>query len=157
MSIRHIDNASSFEVDLSWLANVLDRTKVALEFTRVVDVRLVDEAEISDLNRRFRNIDESTDVLTFPSGLADPLPLGDIAICVPYAQSQADCRGVDLNTELAALLVHGCLHLLGYDDETDCDRTEMQRKMNEVGTKLGIPIDAEWTSVLHQTHESGEE
>lgn len=157
MSIEHLENASDQSVDLDQLSSVLERVKVELNIRRIIAVRLVNEAEIIDLNSRFRNLSESTDVLTFPSGLDDPLPLGDIAICVPYAIRQSEVRGVDVNNELAALLIHGILHLLGYDDETDSDRHNMQQKMNEVGEKLGILIDAEWTSVLHQADEIGQE
>jgi probable rRNA maturation factor len=154
MSTCPIENASQESVDTEGLWNVLRQTKLVLHIKRTVDVRLVDDQEMTDLNGRFRNVAESTDVLTFPSGLDDPLPLGDIAICVPYAIRQAQLREVGLNNELAALLIHGCLHLVGYDDIEDKDRRDMQSKMNEVGSKLGIPIDAEWTSVLHQVETS---
>lgn len=157
MTFGPLQNATELEVDLSGLAAVLESTKTYLGITRPVSVRLVDHEEMTDLNRRFRNLSESTDVLTFPSGLDDPLPIGDIAICVPYAQDQADLRRVLLGNELSALLIHGCLHLIGFDDIEDDDRKAMQAKMNEIGNKLGIPIDAEWTSVLHQAYESGQD
>ena len=153
MSIESLENATDIEVDLDWLASTLDSTKALLGVARPIAVRLVDSHEMEALNTRFRNVPESTDVLTFPSGLDDPLPLGDIAICVPYAADQAHLRGVTLDIEFAALLIHGCLHLIGYDDIEDSDRKAMQVKMNELGDKLGIPIDAEWTSVLHQAQE----
>ncbi len=74
------------------------------------------------LNRRYRRKDRSTDVLSFPA--AAPL-LGDIAISVPYAGRQARRRGEPVSREIDRLLVHGYLHLLGYDHETD--RGEMLR------------------------------
>ena len=82
-----------------------------------------------------------------------PFPLGDIAISIPYAQRQALLRGVSLADELTALIVHGVLHLVGYDDETEADKLRMQQRMNEVGEMIGTPIDAFWTSVLHQNGE----
>lgn len=150
MSTCPIENASSQSIDIEGLGKVLIQTKQVLDIDRAVNIRLVDDREMTDLNSRFRNVPESTDVLTFPSGLETPLPLGDIAICVPYAIRQAELRKVELNNELAALLIHGCLHLVGFDDIEDEDRQAMQTKMNEVGQKIGIQIDAEWTSVLHQ-------
>ena len=153
MSSESFENATDTEVNLDRLASTLDSTKAILGVNRPIAVRLIDSHEMADLNARFRNVPESTDVLTFPSGLDDPLPLGDIAICVPYALAQAEMRGATLADELAALMIHGCLHLVGYDDIDDEDRKAMQFKMNELGEKLGIPIDAEWTSVLHQAQE----
>ncbi|MBS1700893.1 MAG: rRNA maturation RNase YbeY [Armatimonadetes bacterium] len=154
MSFEPIHNATNTTVDLASLERTLVATKELLGISRPIAVRLMDDAEMIDLNTRFRQVESSTDVLTFPSGLADPLPLGDIAICVPYGEAQAALRGVSLDDELSALLVHGCLHLVGYDDVEDEDKAAMQAKMNEIGEKLGIPIDAEWTSVLHQAHDS---
>jgi probable rRNA maturation factor len=153
MSQSPIENATDVHVDLENLATVYQSIAKALQMTRPIAVRLVDSAEMVQLNTSFRQCPENTDVLTFPSGLDDPLPLGDIAICVPYAIDQANLRKVPLENELIALLVHGCLHIVGYDDITDEDRTEMQHKMNEVGATIGIPIDGEWTSILHQDHE----
>ena len=148
-----LQNATSVAIDLENLHTTLEKTCQVLNIRRPIAVRFVDSDEMIHLNTGFRAVPEDTDVLTFPSGLDDPLPLGDIAICVPYAIDQAKLRHVDLTNELTALMVHGCLHLIGYDDLTDKDRTEMQRKMNEVGERIGIPIDGEWTSILHQDNE----
>ena len=68
------------------------------------------------LNRRYRGKDRSTDVLSFP---APPPLLGDLVISVPYAARQARRRGQRLSREIERLLLHGYLHLLGYDHETD--------------------------------------
>lgn len=111
-----------------------------------VCVLLTSDEEVRRLNRQFRRVDEPTDVLTFPSG--DP-GSGDIAIAVPYAQKQADARGVDLGQEIAYLAIHGALHLAGYDDEEEDDRRTMVRKMNEVARTVGLPEDHEWGSLFH--------
>ena len=148
-----IENATDVAVDLENLNTVSQSITQALKITRSIAIRLVDSPEMVQLNTSFRDCPENTDVLTVPSGLDNPLPLGDIAICLPYAVDQANLRGVTLENELIALLVHGCLHLVGYDDLTDDDRTAMQQKMNEVGATIGIPIDGEWTSIRHQDHE----
>jgi probable rRNA maturation factor len=69
------------------------------------------------LNRRFRRKDRSTDVLSFPAG--DGALLGDIVICVPYAARKARRLRGGTSREMDRLLLHGYLHLLGYDHETD--------------------------------------
>ena len=78
----------------------------------------------SELNREHRGKDEPTDVLSFPIDEDDDLDgvtrlLGDVVICVPVAERQAAEQGVEPGDELVDLLVHGVLHLLGYDHETD--------------------------------------
>jgi probable rRNA maturation factor len=105
------------------------------------------DEEIQELNRRFRSVDSPTDVLTFPSG--EQSFLGDVAISVPYASRQAAIRGVTLDQEMAFLAIHGALHLLGYDDETEPERAEMIDEMNRVAIAIGLPPDLEWASVLH--------
>ena len=148
-----IENATDVAIDLENLFSAYQATAEALDIRRPVAIRLVDSPEMVQLNSDFRNCPDDTDVLTFPSGLEDPLPLGDIAISVPYAVNQAVLRGVSIDNELTALLVHGCLHLIGYDDIDDQDRLVMQQKMNEVGQQIGVQIDGEWTSILHQENE----
>jgi rRNA maturation RNase YbeY len=108
---------------------------------------LTNDDEIQSLNRRFRSVDTPTDVLTFPSG--EQKYLGDVAISVPYAARQATERGVTLDQELAFLAIHGALHLLGYDDETEPERAEMVDEMNRVAVSIGLVPDQDWASILH--------
>lgn len=112
-------------------------------------VLVTTDEEIQSLNRRFRGIDDATDVLTFPSGDVPPEPLGDIAISLPYAERQAAARGVDLDTELGFLAIHGALHLAGLDDETEVDRAHMVQEMNRAAIAAGLPADEAWASILH--------
>ena len=115
-----------------------------------VTLLLTGDAEIRDLNRRFRRIDEPTDVLTFPSGDVAGAPLGDIAISVDYAIRQAEARRVSLGQELGYLAIHGTLHLLGFDDESDADREVMVAEMNRAAAAAGLKPDHNWYSVLHE-------
>lgn len=147
---HYLENTTQNEIDSEYLESILFRACEYCEITQSVSVRILSEHEIIDLNTRFRGKSEATDVLTFPSGLQEPFPAGDIAICIQYAEAQAKLRGVDTTNELSALIIHGVLHLAGFDDETDADRKEMQQEMKLIGEKLAVPIDAEWTSVLHQ-------
>lgn len=83
-------------------------------------IHLVDEKKIQTLNRDYRGQDRPTDVLAFGLGktlVGGILELGDIFICYPLAQAEARTEGVRLQDKLAALAVHGYLHLLGYDHE----------------------------------------
>jgi probable rRNA maturation factor len=101
--------------------------KIAIEVLELVDqnqselsVALVDNAEIRKLNTKFRAQDYPTDVLSFPAG--DELPtgmrlLGDVVISVEKAKAQAKERRRSLTEEMAMLLIHGIVHLLGYDHE----------------------------------------
>ena len=121
-----------------------------------VTILLTDDDEVRQLNRQYRGIDEPTDVLTFPVApfphaqrATDNAQLGDIAIAVPYAQRQADLRGINLEHELQYLAIHGVLHLLGFDDETKQDRERMFAEMHAIGQAAGLPPDREWASLLH--------
>lgn len=93
-----------------------------------VGVLVCDDATIRSLNRRFRDKDRSTDVLSFPADFAQPdgpRYLGDVAISLETAARQAAEAGTTLENELKVLAVHAIVHLCGYDHETD--RGEMRR------------------------------
>lgn len=91
---------------------------------------------IAGLNRRWRGKDRPTDVLAFPAeGVAAGF-LGDIVISIPYATRQARRRGESRIREVDRLLLHGYLHLLGYDHETD--RGEMEALEARLRKKFGI-------------------
>ena len=81
-----------------------------------VTIALVSDARMRTLNRTFRGVDHATDVLSFP---ASPTALGDIAIATGVATRQAEAAGHSLGTELRVLALHGLLHLLGFDHDTD--------------------------------------
>ena len=86
----------------------------------LVTVALVSDRKIRTLNRTYRHKDYATDVLSFPA--ADPATLGDVVIATGVARRQAREAGHPLQTELRVLALHGLLHLLGYDHETDNGR-----------------------------------
>ena len=103
-------------------------------------VRFTSDREMRRLNRDFRGKDKATDVLSFPGDGAprnhDGLHLGDVVIAVPTARRQAAERGDDVERELRTLLLHGVLHCLGYDHETDdgtMERLERRLRRRWVG------------------------
>lgn len=102
---------------LEWLDSVLDAD---FTDTGTLTLRLQADAGIADLNRRFRERCSATDVLSFPGGSTDPESyFGDIAISLETAARQAAEEGHSLATEVRLLALHGILHCLGYDHETD--------------------------------------
>ena len=116
-----------------------------------VNVTLVNDEMIKEMNTKFRKIESSTDVLSFPlgeNGVYDVNPetgakmLGDIVISVEHAYAQADLYGHGLEREIAFLTVHSMLHLLGYDHEKGgLEKTIMREKEEEVLEALGLAIN----------------
>ncbi|HEU0116348.1 MAG TPA: rRNA maturation RNase YbeY, partial [Thermomicrobiales bacterium] len=91
-----------------------------------IAVALVDDARIRALHRAFMDVDTATDVITFPAAApGEPPSGGDIAISVERAQAQASDFGLSPAAETTFLLVHGLLHLCGWDDATPAERTRM--------------------------------
>jgi probable rRNA maturation factor len=95
-----------------------------------------DDAQLRQLNRQFLEIDEPTDVLSFPAGHLDPdtnTPyLGDIILSYPRAAEQATAAGHSLEQELRLLVVHGVLHLVGYDHAEPEDQAEMWKAQDQI-------------------------
>jgi probable rRNA maturation factor len=104
---------------------------------RPFDVLITGDAELRRLNRDFRGQDCATDVLSFPgqSGLSPSL--GDLAISLPRARAQARQFGHSTEREIQILMLHGLLHLLGFDHETDHGR--MARAEKRWRSRLGLP------------------
>lgn len=115
-----------------------------------VDVTLVNDEQIKEYNCEYRNIDKSTDVLSFPlgeNGKYDTNPetnnkmLGDIVISVDHAFSQGELYGHGLRREIAYLTVHSMLHLLGYDHvDEGVEKAKMREKEEVILSKLGLAI-----------------
>jgi probable rRNA maturation factor len=109
-----------------------------------VCVALVSDARMRALNRQFRGKDKVTDVLSFPaqSGSESSMPsvagfLGDVVIASGVAKKQAKAAGHSLNTEIRILALHGLLHLVGYDHDTDDGK--MARVEARLRKKAGLP------------------
>ena len=101
---------------------------------------------IQELNRTYRDVDAVTDVLSFESGgETDPETgkeyLGDILICLPQAEKQAEQSGHSTENEICLLTIHGLLHLLGYDHMDDEQRAEMWKYQNMYLDQLEIHLN----------------
>ena len=109
-----------------------------------ITIILTDDAQIYELNKKYRGIDAPTDVLSFPSGDTDPdsnrLYLGDVVISYPRAQAQAEAGGHLIEAELQLLVVHGVLHLSGYDHVKEQGKSRMRAAQAEILVLLGCEI-----------------
>lgn len=104
-----------------------------------VSVAVVDDLKMRQMNRTFRQVDKTTDVLSFllADSPSDPL-LGEVVISLPRAIEQAERFGHSLLREMAFLAVHGTLHLCGHDHQTPDTEREMTRRQEAVLAGLGI-------------------
>lgn len=110
-----------------------------------ISVVIDNDASLQDLNSQFLGIDAPTDVLSFPSDEVDPesnIPyLGDIIISLPKAKMQAAEVGHSYEAEVQLLIVHGTLHLLGYDHAEADEKQEMWEHQKQILTSLNVPLN----------------
>jgi probable rRNA maturation factor len=107
-----------------------------------VVIRLVDEGEGRSLNRDYRGHDRPTNVLSFPFEAPPQVPshhLGDLVICVPVVEREAREQGKPVAAHWAHLVVHGLLHLLGFDHQNDEDAGRMEALEARILGTLGYP------------------
>ena len=118
-----------------WVRAALRDSHAQLEQT----ICIVDEAQSRELNHRFRGKDNATNVLAFPaeSDLLDYDCLGDLVICAPQVSAEAQQQGKPLDAHWAHLVVHGMLHLQGYDHQSDEQATAMEALEIEILDTLG--------------------
>ncbi len=105
-------------------------------------VRIVAEAEIASLNRRFRAHRGTTNVLSFPFAAPIPQPrelLGDVVICAPVVRREAREQGKPVRAHWAHMTVHGVLHLLGYDHTAEEQSRVMEGREAKILSALGYP------------------
>jgi probable rRNA maturation factor len=122
------------------LTRFLAEAQVAVRLRGQVTILLTTDAAIRSLNRRFRGKNKPTDVLSFPAEnllQSQEKIAGDLAISVPTARRQAAEHGHGLTAELRILILHGLLHLAGYDHEIDDG--QMHRREHQLRTRLGLP------------------
>ena len=122
---------------IKWAREALAEENVNSEFT----VRIVDENEILELNRRWRGIDKTTNVLAFPAGENTVAPdlLGDIVICAPVILREAGEQNKQVDAHWAHIIIHGLLHLLGHDHARDKEARVMEEREIEILKRLNFP------------------
>ena len=111
-----------------------------------VSVVLADDTMLRQLNSQYRGKDAPTNVLSFPTELThddavpdgEPVPLGDIVLSFETLQREAADLGIEMRDHFTHLLVHGMLHLVGFDHETDEDAAEMESRESDILAKMGI-------------------
>ena len=107
-----------------------------------LSIRIVDERESQELNQTFRGSSGPTNVLSFPfdAEIPEPLPLiGDVVICAPVVAREAEQQNKELKAHWAHMIVHGVLHLQGYDHQNDTEAVIMETLETEIMQKLGFP------------------
>ncbi len=119
------------------LARFVNRARRAAGLRAQVDVLVTSNAEMKSLNRRFRGKDRSTDVLSFPAPRSRAGFAGDIAISAEIAARNARALGHPLAVEVKILVLHGLLHLRGYDHERDNGR--MARREQQLRKQFCLP------------------
>lgn len=113
----------------------------AAEGSPEVTVRIVDEAESAELNRVYRHVSEPTNVLSFPFEAPEQvrLPLlGDVVICAPVVEKEAREQNKTLAAHWAHMVVHGTLHLLGHDHQSESDAARMESEERRILERLGF-------------------
>ena len=116
----------------TWVAAAVGRSGRAPNRDAEVAIRIVDADEIRTLNRLYRDKDYATNVLSFPAddmaGMPPDAPrlLGDVVVCASVVAAEAEEQAKDLQDHWAHMIVHGTLHLLGFDHETEAEAAEME-------------------------------
>lgn len=118
-----------------------------------LSVRIVDNDESQTLNHQYRGKDKPTNVLSFPAELPDDVDiplLGDLVICAPVVAREAQEQNKTLEAHWAHMVVHGTLHLLGYDHIEDTEADEMEALETELLTAMNYPPPYETVETVAQ-------
>jgi probable rRNA maturation factor len=133
---NHIPSLDSIE---RWISAALQSDELN---EAEVSIYIVDEAESQELNFQYRGKDKPTNVLSFPADIPEevgvPL-LGDLVVCAPIVEREAQEQGKSLDAHWAHMLIHGTLHLLGYDHTEDDEAEVMEALETRLVTQLNFP------------------
>lgn len=136
------ENIPSDEDFRTWVAAALPPERLASEIT----IRIAGRDESQSLNAQYRHLNKPTNVLSFPSELPPELQiplLGDLVICAAVVEEEAREQAKSLDAHWAHMVVHGTLHLLGYDHEVDAEAEIMEALETRILTSLGFPAPYE--------------
>jgi probable rRNA maturation factor len=143
-------NSTSYKFDKSqaaWLVlRALSGSKALeskLPATGVISVKLAPVATLRRLNKEFAGKDEATDVLSFPYDSVDEL--GDVVISTDHIKAQAKAAGSDELTELVLLILHGVLHIIGFDHQTSSQQQRLDSLQEDLMSSVGLSYrDFKW-------------
>ena len=139
-SIEHLNTLPTEEQLTLWASTAL---KGRTDFEEPeLTIRLTDEEESQALNREYRGKDKPTNVLSFPFEMPPGIPLellGDLIICVGVVEQEAQEQAKTTEAHWAHMVIHGCLHLLGYDHIKDDEAEEMEALERDLLASLGYP------------------
>jgi probable rRNA maturation factor len=143
----NIDNNTDFTINTQLIEDIVKK-----HTSRDIDLIVCYNSTIQEYNKTYRDKDKATDVLSFPIEndnilMADMMPLGSIVISIDFVNEKALELGHSTEDEFTLLFIHGLLHLLGYDHETD--NGEMREKEEALITELNLP-----KSLIVRTEES---
>lgn len=150
---EQIDQNVEYENLINKVVNECFKTEGLDKLKLYISITLTVPEVIKEANKKYRNIDKATDVLSFPMFEKEELEeliknsydvedvLGDLIISIPKVEEQAIEYGHSFERELAYMVVHGFYHLMGYDHMEEDDKKEMRQKEDEVLNKLGITRD----------------
>jgi len=143
-----VNQSTTLPVDETILIQAAQQTLLSASVDRESELSIVleDDLFLQQLNQKYLGIEAPTDVLSFPAGHIDPdtnsVYLGDVIISIPRAQSQATAGNHTLADELQLLVVHGVLHLIGFDHVGDEDKKNMQATQDAILKQLGVKVKA---------------
>ncbi len=121
-----LDNQTECTIDTS----LLEKVVAYLKITKDIELIITDNITIQNYNSQYRGIDRATDVLSFPLEDIEYMPLGSIIISIEKVKELAKSLQHPADAEITLLFIHGLLHLLGYDHETDNgEMREMERRI----------------------------
>ncbi len=147
-----------FQIELESVNIPIERMRAAIEHIldqheidseSMLSVVIARDEQVQALNQQFRGVDAPTDVLSFPADVLpmspnaediEPPYLGDLIIAYPYTVQQAEEAGHPVEDELVLLVIHGTLHLLGYDHDTAEHQDEMWAEQTAALEQAGVPI-----------------
>lgn len=139
-------NVPSKEDFETWIMLSIRNIDFILERDFEIGIRVVNESESKRLNKQYRKINQSTNILSFFSSMDDnirwsktiPKPLGDLVICAPVIEREAIEQGKELYAHWAHMIVHGMLHLVGFDHAVEHEANEMESLEVDILEELGF-------------------
>lgn len=148
LDIQRVDDTNGIPGDEAfrrWVEGALEGRRESAELT----IRIVGETESHELNLQYRGKDKPTNVLSFPFDAPEMVEsdlLGDLVICAPVVSREAAAQGKSLEAHWAHMVVHGALHLLGFDHQNEQEAEEMEGLEREIIEVMGYPDPTERTT-----------